>query len=828
MNITLRKSLALILVLATVLCIIPFYSTAQNGAPRVETVNYTVTYSDTTPGGFLNVENPGSRRISDVMTALNSFFKLSSALPPYYNSNNEGLVTPVKNQAYNDCWAHAAMSVSETNMIKNGTPVWSDGKLGEAATTDLDLSENHLNYFTYSKSYDKLGMLSGDSMTFPETDPFQLGGQSMLSAWTMLRWTGPASETVPALAYNREIDKSYSIDPEYAYDYDVAHLSSAYEIPAYNIEAVKRAIMKYGSGIMNMYMGDYDITYRGDTCAYFYKYSEESHNFTNHSVTVVGWDDNFSRDKFNENNKPENDGAWIIKNSWGAETSDKGYIYISYEDSAVLDNDVVFFEFDLANNYDNNYQYDGTSSIFNYVNFGFTGVANVFTAFGDETLEAVLLGHNDEGLEYVLSIYTDVDEDDPESGILAASQSGMLYYSGAQTIKLEQPVKLSAGTRYSVVFDLSGPDVVNLPVDESITIPEWDNLTITHQGLPKMSFYKMPNYGWTDTGEGGFTFRIKAYTNNDVQCAHDTLDDYTVPATCTSPETTVTYCVDCSAVIDKVENGLPLGHDWAETTCKWADNLSKVTVAHVCKRDSEHLEYEIAPTSFETLESTEEGEKRLYTASFENENFEDQTKTVIISNDSYTPCADDCPGKGFEDMPKKGHWSHDPIDWALTEGITAGTDATHVSPDKVCTRAQVVTFLWAAAGKPEPMVDKNPFFDVEPGSWYYSAVLWAYEYGITAGTDEMHFSPNAECKRAQVVTFLRAASENKDYLEIPDQFEDVEENKWYTDAVLWAYENGITAGTDATHFNPSMKCSRAQIMTFLYSAFSTVYSLAEE
>ena len=162
-----------------------------------------------------------------------------------------------------------------------------------------------------------------------------------------------------------------------------------------------------------------------------------------------------------------------------------------------------------------------------------------------------------------------------------------------------------------------------------------------------------------------------------------------------------------------------------------------------------------------------------------------------------------------------GSYYEDAVDWAVENGITKGTDDTHFSPDGICTRAQAVTFLWRAAGSPEPKTNTMPFTDVNAGSYYYDAVLWAVENGITKGTSDTTFSPNMTCSRAQIVTFLWR-SEKSPAAGTANPFADVKSTAYYAGAVLWAVENDITKGTTNTTFSPDADCTRAQIVTFLW------------
>ena len=168
----------------------------------------------------------------------------------------------------------------------------------------------------------------------------------------------------------------------------------------------------------------------------------------------------------------------------------------------------------------------------------------------------------------------------------------------------------------------------------------------------------------------------------------------------------------------------------------------------------------------------------------------------------------------FTDVADKAYY-RDAVEWAVKNGITKGTTATTFSPNATCTRAQAVTFLWRAAGSPKPETRAMPFTDVPVGSYYYDAVLWAVENGITKGTSDTTFSPNMTCSRAQIVAFLWR-SEKSPAAGTANPFADVKSTAYYADAVLWAVKENITKGTTSTTFSPNADCTRAQIVTFLW------------
>lgn len=172
----------------------------------------------------------------------------------------------------------------------------------------------------------------------------------------------------------------------------------------------------------------------------------------------------------------------------------------------------------------------------------------------------------------------------------------------------------------------------------------------------------------------------------------------------------------------------------------------------------------------------------------------------------------------FVDVPE-GSYYEEAVDWAVEKGITTGTGNNYFTPDGICIRAQAVTFLWRVAGSPTPKTEAMPFEDVLDGSYYYEAVLWAVENGITVGTSATTFSPELTCSRAHIVTFLWRAA-NSPSVKTANPFTDVAADAYYIDAVLWAVKHKITVGTTLSTFSPDEGCTRAQIVTFLYRAHS--------
>ena len=268
-----------------------------------------------------------------------------------------------------------------------------------------------------------------------------------------------------------------------------------------------------------------------------------------------------------------------------------------------------------------------------------------------------------------------------------------------------------------------------------------------------------------------------------------TYEGYTVTApTCTEPGYTTHKCTSCDYSYNDsyIE---PLGHNYTE----------EVTKPTCTERGYTTYTCSVCGDSY----------KGSYVDPL-GHNYKNGTCTRCGAKDpNYKPQAN------FSDVAA-GSYCYDAVQWAVANGITNGTDATHFSPNAGCTRGQVVTFLWRAAG--EPTVSGNVgFVDVAPGSYCYEAVKWAVANGITKGTDATHFSPNATCTRGQVVTFMYRA-EGEPAVGGSNGFVDVAAGSYCYNAVQWAVANGITKGTDATHFSPNATCTRGQVVTFLYRA----------
>ena len=539
-----KKLIALLLALAMVIALFPTVAFAEGGIGR-EKLNV----EDRPPvTGCIHVDLPGGRAVTNAYLerqarGADETNGTGETLPSRYDSRDYGYITPVRNQGfYGTCWAFGTIASIEAYMIKHGIV---DQATGEPATTAIDLSEYHLAWFAYTNAYDKLGLLNGDS-TFAIGENFlDRGGTKHMACYTVMRWEGPGSESTSALAYSNA--SANGLNSAYAYNHDVAHVTDSIWIPVANRDAVKRAIMEHGAGTLSFYCNEL-MNY--STRAFCYKQEPVPETVeTNHAVAVVGWDDNYSRSNFNSRYGPSDDGAWIIKNSWGSSSGDRGYFYLSYEDTASLKGLCFFYKVAPADNYSNCYQYDGTSNAFSYVSLGNNcQVANIYTAAASENLTAVAINLFDEATSYTVSIYKNPGST-PTSGTLMSSQTGYIDFAGYYTIPLKTPVPLSSGDKFAVVFTLNTPyysdgGYVHMPYDASYTI-SWAKFVHANHG--NTSYYKNANGNWTDVPNNG-DFRIKAYTGG------TSAPSYTVTAR-SNNTSWGTVSVDGNVITAKPANG---------------------------------------------------------------------------------------------------------------------------------------------------------------------------------------------------------------------------------------------------------------------------------
>ncbi len=403
----------------------------------------------------------------------------------------------IRNQSpYGTCWGFAPTSLAELSVLNN------DGTL-------LDLSELHSIYFAYHYT----SADGKDGVKYLPTAGYNylfMGGDPSFIYHAYANWVGAADEkTAPYSEAAATLESGLSNDIAMN---DSAHLRNFYIVNKADRKYIKQLIKEYGGVGMSYY--DDNQYYDYSTNSY---YSTVSDN-TNHAISVVGWDD----DKVtNSSNK----GAWLVRNSWGSdEYSHFGYFWMSYDEPSIYDR---VYALDCVSDtgssdddfYDHNYQYDLSA----YSQYGWIGtgtsstIANIFTATGTQSLKAVGVETQNPNINYTVNIYTDIaNSSNPESGTLVRTQTGSFTYQGFHTIKMDNPLTLTKGEKFSVVIKLESMDGKSGAYYVMESNYKLGNAASWYCGGEKgQSFYY--NYGWRDMVESmGANVRIKAYTD-DVQ-----------------------------------------------------------------------------------------------------------------------------------------------------------------------------------------------------------------------------------------------------------------------------------------------------------------------
>lgn len=412
---------------------------------------------------------------------------------------------------YGTCWAFSSIGLAEFDLINKGL-----------ASGDIDLSELQLAYFTYNSALDPLGGTSGDQSTFSNSSTYQFlnyGGNYEYAVRRLAQWSGAVTEALVPYSQASSVSAG-GLSAELAYNQDAWHLRNAYTINLReNTEEVKASILEHGAaGVMYRHQ---DNAMLWNSEKQLWTYYDTDYRGSGHAVMLVGWDDDFSKENFLGVTKPEQDGAWLVRNSWGDYVS---YFWMSYE-TVSLGTAAWFFDMEDAKEYDHNYQLDG--GLHTYYDSRTTHEANVFQvqaheAKEAESLKAVQLSFTHAaGVGYTIDIYTDLtDPANPLSGtrVSEASTRGETTFAGIYTIDLEEEVPLTPGSYFAVVVSL---DKCGLDYEQGITYASGETTVwscpVTSASGSYYSYNGSSYSPWTMNGN----YCIKALTSDTEESTPD-------------------------------------------------------------------------------------------------------------------------------------------------------------------------------------------------------------------------------------------------------------------------------------------------------------------
>lgn len=429
-----------------------------------------------------------------VGSQLESDAAMFSLYPEKFDARTKGVITSVKNQhPFGICWAFGMASIMETSLLA--------GNRGS-----YDLSEEHLAYFFANRENDPLNHTAGDRNY--NTQGYHNGGNDTLASIFLTTWSGMTTEKSVPLPTdpNHIMDNSVEIPASKAYE-TAAYLTDA-SFSDYSADRMKQLLYENDTVAVAIRMED--KYYNPDTAAY----SWPEGGRINHVVTVVGWDDAYKKENFKPECGVQSDGAWIVKNSWGAKWGEEGYFYLSYEDSSI--SGLVTARASDRTEYGNNYFYDGSSGLMTTSLKTGQSAANIFTASAKkgymETIGEVNVITYSDNAHYTLQIYTDLkDPADPSSGKPAYEKPLDIIQpiAGVKTIKVPE-VNVAYGSAYSAVIKNAGSQLMKLCVEANTNHSNWfSSKAEIEKG---QGFFGTTTGQWKDFADSGATPRIKVHT----------------------------------------------------------------------------------------------------------------------------------------------------------------------------------------------------------------------------------------------------------------------------------------------------------------------------